>query len=81
MALMPIGAYDAPSGRDVHMNPEELSAPSPIPGPRCSSPALCHLSARNGPYDEPLERLLSEADRLGISEQILIAEEGVGIEW
>jgi L-ascorbate metabolism protein UlaG (beta-lactamase superfamily) len=35
----------------------------------------------NEPYDEPLERLLAEADRLGISEQILISEEGVGIEW
>ena len=35
----------------------------------------------NEPLGEPLERLLTEADRLGISEQILIPEEGVGIEW
>jgi hypothetical protein len=31
--------------------------------------------------EEPVERLLMEADRLGISEQILIPEAGVGIEW
>jgi L-ascorbate metabolism protein UlaG (beta-lactamase superfamily) len=35
----------------------------------------------NEPHDEPLERLLMEADRLGISEKVLILEEGVGLEW
>ena len=35
----------------------------------------------NEPLAEPLERLLAEADRLGISDQVLILEEGVGIEW
>jgi L-ascorbate metabolism protein UlaG (beta-lactamase superfamily) len=35
----------------------------------------------NEPIGEPVERLLMEADRLGISERILIPEEGVGIEW
>jgi L-ascorbate metabolism protein UlaG (beta-lactamase superfamily) len=35
----------------------------------------------NEPHDEPVTRLLAEADRLGISEQVLIPEEGVGIEW
>lgn len=82
IALMPIGAYDAPSGRDVHMNPEEAVR------------AFCDLQAKvlipmhyatfplgNEPLDEPLERLLAEADRLGISEQVLVPEEGVGIEW
>lgn len=82
IALMPIGAYDALSGRDVHMNPEE------------SVRAFCDLGARilipmhygtfplgNEPMEEPVERLLAEADRLGISEQVLIPEEGVGIEW
>ena len=49
VALMPIGAYESPSGRDVHMNPEEA--------------------------------VRAFADRLGISDRILIPEEGVGIEW
>ena len=35
----------------------------------------------NEPHDEPVERLLMEADRLGISDRVLIPEEGVGIEW
>jgi len=35
----------------------------------------------NETLQEPVERLLTEADRLGISDKILIPEEGVGIEW
>ncbi|MFT4176838.1 MAG: MBL fold metallo-hydrolase [Luteolibacter sp.] len=82
IALMPIGAYDAPSGRDVHMNPEEavrafadLDAKVMIPMHYGTFPL------GNEPHEEPIERLLLEADRLGISEKVLIPEEGVGIEW
>ena len=35
----------------------------------------------NEPHDEPVARLLLEAERLGIREQLIIPEEGVGIEW
>ena len=35
----------------------------------------------NEALHEPVERLPAEADRLGISHQILIPEEGVDIEW
>jgi L-ascorbate metabolism protein UlaG (beta-lactamase superfamily) len=82
IALLPIGAYDTPSGRDVHMNPEQAVQ------------AFCDLQAKvlipmhygtfplgNEPQDEPLERLLTEADRLGIRHQIMIPQEGVGMEW
>jgi L-ascorbate metabolism protein UlaG (beta-lactamase superfamily) len=82
VALMPIGAYEAPSGRDVHMNPEEAVRAFVDLGAKVLIPmhyATFHLG--NEPHDEPLERLLMEADRRGISEQVLIAEEGVGIEW
>lgn len=82
VALMPIGAYDAPSGRDVHMNPEQavqafadLGAKTMIPMHYGTFPL------GNEPHDEPVERLLMEADRLGLSEHILIPEEGVGIEF
>lgn len=82
IALMPIGAYEAPSGRDVHMNPEEavqafaeLNAKVMIPMHYGT------FSLGNEPHEEPVERLLMEADRLGISEKILIPEAGVGIEW
>ena len=82
VALMPIGAYDAPSGRDVHMNPEEAVRAFVDLGAKVLIPMhYATFPLGNEPHDEPLERLLMEADRLGISEQILIAEEGVGIEW
>lgn len=82
VALMPIGAYDAPSGRDVHMNPEEAVRAFGELGAKVMIPM--HYGAfalGNEPLEEPVERLLAEADRLGLSEQILITEEGVGIEW
>ncbi|MBJ7256906.1 MAG: MBL fold metallo-hydrolase [Akkermansiaceae bacterium] len=82
VALMPIGAYESPSGRDVHMNPEEavrafvdLGAKALIPMHYGTFPL------GNEPHSEPLERLLREAERLGILAQVLIPEEGVGIEW
>lgn len=82
IALMPIGAYESPSGRDVHMNPEEavrafadLGAKAMIPMHYGTFPLA------NEPHHEPVERLLMEADRLGISDKVIIPEEGVGIEW
>lgn len=82
VALMPIGAYEAPSGRDVHMNPEEAVRAFAEIGAKVMIPMhYGTFPLGNEPIDEPVERLLMEADRLGISEKILIPEEGVGIEW
>ncbi len=82
VALMPIGAYDAPSGRDVHMNPEEAVRAFAELGAKVMIPMhYGTFPLGNEPPEEPVERLLMEADRLGISEKILIPEEGVGIEW
>ena len=79
---MPIGAYEAPSGRNVHMNPEEAVRAFSDLGAKVLIPMhYATFVLGNEPLNEPLERLLTEADRLGISEQILIPEEGVGIEW
>jgi L-ascorbate metabolism protein UlaG (beta-lactamase superfamily) len=81
VALMPIGAYDAPSGRDVHMNPEEavrafieMEAGILIPMHYGTFPL------GNEPYHEPVERLVSEAERLGVADRVLVLEEGVGVE-
>jgi L-ascorbate metabolism protein UlaG (beta-lactamase superfamily) len=81
VALMPIGAYDAPSGRDVHMNPEEairafieMEAGILIPMHYGTFPL------GNEPYHEPIERLVAEAERLGVADRVLVLEEGVGIE-
>ena len=82
VALMPIGAYEAPSGRDVHLNPEEAVRAFAELGAKVMIPMhYGTFPLGNEPPGEPVERLLMEADRLGISERILIPEEGVGIEW
>lgn len=77
MALLPIGAYDAPTGRDVHMNPEEalrafkaLKAGMMIP--------MHYGSFRLGfePMEEPPDRLLGHARAQGIEDRIKILSEG-----
>ena len=77
IALLPIGAYDAPTGRDVHMNPEEalrafqaLNAGLMIP--------MHYGSFRLGfePMEEPPDRLLGHARSQGIDEKIRILREG-----
>jgi len=77
IALLPIGAYDAPSKRDVHMNPEEalrafveLGAATMIP----MHYGTFRLSYE--PLHEPPSRLLASAARLGLTEKIHILEEG-----
>lgn len=81
VALMPIGAYEAPSGRDVHMNPEQAVQAFADLGAKVMIPMhYGTFPLGNEPHEEPVERLLMEADRLGLSDHILIPEEGVGIE-
>lgn len=82
IALMPIGAYEAPSGRDVHMNPEEAVRAFVDLGAKIMIP-MHHgtFPLGNEPHNEPIERLLAEAGRMGISEQVLILKTGAGIEW
>jgi L-ascorbate metabolism protein UlaG (beta-lactamase superfamily) len=80
IALLPIGAYDAPSGRDVHMNPEEavqafldLGAQKLIP--------MHYGSFRLSyePIDEPPRRLVSCAQKHGIAEKVCVMTEGVPV--
>lgn len=77
IALLPIGAYDPPSGREVHMNPEEavqafqeLHARKLVP--------MHYGTFRLGyePLDEPLARLLSRARDAGIHDDVLVMTEG-----
>lgn len=77
IALLPIGAYDPPSGRDVHMNPEEalqafldLGAAQMVP--------MHYGSFRLSfePPEEPLQRLLAAAKKCGIEERISVMTEG-----
>lgn len=77
LALLPIGAYDNPSGRDVHMNPEqalkafmELRARTLIP----MHYGTFRLSYE--PLHEPPRRLLEHAGSIGLVPSIRILEEG-----
>lgn len=77
LALLPIGAYDPPSGRKVHMNPEEavrafidLKAGKLIP--------MHYGTFRLGyePLHEPPARLLACAKKRGIEEKVIVMTEG-----
>lgn len=77
LALMPIGAYDAPSGRPVHMNPEEaldafamLRAHSMVP--------MHHETFPLGgePIHEPAERLVKAAVERQIQHRVRLLREG-----
>jgi L-ascorbate metabolism protein UlaG (beta-lactamase superfamily) len=78
IALMPIGAYDAPSRREVHMNPEqavkafaELRADIMIP--------MHYGSFRLSfePPEEPLRRLKAEVRKYEMEGKVVVLEEGV----
>src|SRR6184192_1274546 len=77
IALLPIGAYDPPLAREVHMNPEEavrafneLKAKRLVP--------MHYGSFRLGyePLEEPLERLRESARVHGIEDKVLVMTEG-----
>lgn len=77
VALMPIGAYDPPSGREVHMNPEEAVRAFLELGARCMVP-MHYGSFRLSfePLHEPPQRLLACAREHGIEEMISVLTEG-----
>lgn len=77
IALLPIGAYDAPTKRDVHMNPEqaiqaffELKARMMIP----MHFGTFRLSYE--PLNEPPRRLLEKALSLDILDKVRVLNEG-----
>ena len=78
IALLPIGAYDPPMGREVHMNPEEaiqafteLNAQIMVP--------MHYGSFRLSfePLEEPLKRLRAGIERRRIEEKVVVMEEGI----
>lgn len=77
VALMPIGAYDPPSGREVHMNPEEALQAFVELGARRMVPmhyGTFRLSYE--PLDEPPLRLLQCAREQGLDDRITVLTEG-----
>jgi L-ascorbate metabolism protein UlaG (beta-lactamase superfamily) len=78
LALLPIGAYNPPSFRNVHANPADATQ------------AFLDLNARwmvpmhygtfklsHEPMDEPLQLLEEEAKAAGVEDRVIVLEEGV----
>jgi L-ascorbate metabolism protein UlaG (beta-lactamase superfamily) len=78
IALLPIGAYDPPSRREVHMNPEEAIQAFTELNARIMIP-MHYGSFRLSfePPDEPLKRLLAGMKRHRIEERVCVMEEGI----
>ncbi len=77
LALMPIGAYDAPSGRPVHMNPEEALDAFDMINARSMVPMHHDTFPLGGePIHEPAERLLKAALDRRIDHRVRILREG-----
>lgn len=77
LALMPIGAYDAPSGRPVHMNPEEALDAFGMINARSMVPMHHDTFPLGGePIHEPAERLLRAALDRQLDHRVRILREG-----
>jgi L-ascorbate metabolism protein UlaG (beta-lactamase superfamily) len=77
VALLPIGAYDPPTGRDVHMNPEEaLRAFLDLGAKRMVPMHYGTFRLSYEPLHEPPTRLLACAREHGVAEKISVMTEG-----
>ena len=77
VALLPIGAYDPPSGREVHMNPEEaLQAFVELKAKRLVPMHYGTFRLSYEPMEEPPLRLRQHAEKQGLAEQISFLTEG-----
>lgn len=80
VALLPIGAYDAPSGRPVHMNPEEAMDAFEMLGAELMIPMHHDTFPLGGePIHEPAQRLERAAHSRGRQDQVKILHEGQSI--
>ena len=78
IALLPIGAYNPPSFRLVHMNPEDaLQAFRDLAAGLMIPMHYGSFKLSQEPIDEPVRRLLAEAGRLHLLDRVLVLEEGV----
>lgn len=77
VALMPIGAYEAPSGRPVHMNPEEALDAFEMMNAGIMVPMHHDTFPLGGePLHEPVQRLQKAASRRALSERVKVMLEG-----
>lgn len=77
VALMPIGAYDAPSGREVHMNPEQALDAFEMMNARAMVPMHYDTFAlANEPVHEPAERLVKASLERRLDDRVRLLHEG-----
>ena len=78
VALLPIGAYHPENFRTVHASPEDALRGFVDMGARHMIPMhYGTFKLSQEPVDEPVQRLLSDARRLGVSDRVHVLEEGV----
>jgi len=78
LALLPIGAYDPPSFRNVHANPADATRAFLDLKSRWMVPMhYGTFKLSHEPMDEPLQLLEQEAKAAGIEDRVLVMEEGV----
>ncbi|ACD83780.1 MBL fold metallo-hydrolase [Candidatus Methylacidiphilum infernorum] len=78
VVLMPIGAYDPPSGRDVHINPEKAVQAFQELGGKIMVPM--HFGTYRMSYEplhEPAYRLIMAAKKRGILSSVRFLNEGI----
>ena len=78
IALLPIGAYQPPSFRAVHMIPEDaLRAFRDLEAELMIPMHYGTFKLSQEPMDEPVKRLLDETRRLNLQDRVLVLEEGI----
>ena len=78
IALLPIGAYHPPSFRAVHTSPEDaLQAFRDMQAALMIPMHYGTFKLSQEPMEEPVQRLLDEADRFNLLDRVLVLEEGV----
>ncbi len=77
VALMPIGAYQPPSGRPVHMNPEEALEAFQMLGAKHMVPMHYGAYPISGePLHEPVQRLSKATSDLTLQDRVHVLAEG-----
>jgi L-ascorbate metabolism protein UlaG (beta-lactamase superfamily) len=78
VALLPIGAYNPPSFRNVHTNPEDaLHAFRDLNSEWMVPMHYGTFRLSHEPVDEPLRLLRQEARAAGLQDRVVVLEEGV----
>lgn len=82
LAMLPIGAYDAMSGREVHMNPEEaLTAFSDLRAGHMVPMHYGTFPLGGEPMDEPLRRLRAASSDRNLDHAVTVLKEGAPVKF